>query len=225
MKHKQSIFTVLLVTFTAVIFVLNAYPYINLNGAGSGYGEGGDDDSTGIQSVDYQSIEYYIQAGGTYYLEANSQVQTLLKLVEQQDIHGVNYFEMQFVVNRALYNMQMAKQTYEQLIRKAENTPYNENFLAQLREFDYDSFMQKNSLNPVLFDLVRQYLQNGDITGMFKRTYADVTVMIDLLVNIRDSVYQYGLPGISLFRQLNEKQALSSVFGSYTARVFSEINP
>jgi hypothetical protein len=224
MKHKQSIFTVLLVTFTAVIFVLNVYPFIKHNGAGGGYGGGGDDGSTGIQSIDYQSIEYYIQAAGTYYLEANSHLQTLLKLVEQQEIHGVNYFEMQFVVNRALYNMQMAKQTYEQLIRKAEATPYNENFLAQLREFDYDSFMQKNSLNPVLFDLVRQYLQNGDITGMFKRTYADVTVMIDLLVNIRDSVYQYGLPGISLFRQLNEKQALTSVFGSYTARVFSEIH-
>ena len=225
MKHKQTIFTVLLVTFTAVIFVLNAHPFIKHNGAGGGYGDGGDDGSTGIQSVDYQSIEYYIQSGGTYYLEANSQVQTLLKLVEQQEIHGVNYFEMQLKVNRAFYYMQMAKQTYEQLIRKAETTPYNENFLAQLRDFDYDSFMQKNSLNPILFDLVRQYLQNGDITGMFKRTYADVTVMIDLLVNIRDSVYQYGLPGISLFRQLNERQALSSVFGSYAARVFSEIHP
>jgi hypothetical protein len=30
--------------------------------------------------------------------------------------------------------------------------------------------------------------------------------------------------GISLFRPLKEKQALSSVFGSYAARVFDSIN-
>jgi len=30
--------------------------------------------------------------------------------------------------------------------------------------------------------------------------------------------------GISLFRQLNETQALSPVFGSYVARVFDIIN-
>jgi hypothetical protein len=224
MKHRQSIFMVLLVTFTAVIFAVNAYPFIFANGAGGGYGGNGDEGSTGIQSVDYQSIEYYIQAAGTYYLEANSNIQTILKLVEQQEIRGVNYFEMQMVVNRALYYMQMAKQTYWKLILEAEATPYNETALAKLRDFDYESFMEKNSFNPVLFDLVRQYLQNGDITGMFKRTYADVSVMIDLLVNIRDTVSQYRLPSISLFRQLNERQALASVFGSYAARVFSEIN-
>ena len=145
MKHKQSIFLVLLVAFTAVIFTVNAYPFIKHNGAGGGY-DSGDDDSAGIQSVDYQSIEYYIQAAGTYYLEANSRLQTILKLVEQQEIRGFNYFEMQFVVSGALYYMQLAKQTYGKLIREAEATPYNETVLAQLRDFDYESFMEKNSL-------------------------------------------------------------------------------
>jgi hypothetical protein len=84
--------------------------------------------------------------------------------------------------------------------------------------------MEKNGFNPVLFDLVRHYLQNGDITGMFKRTYADLTGMIDILNKIRESVSRYGLPGISLFRQLNEKQALASVFGSYAAGLFDRIN-
>jgi hypothetical protein len=131
---------------------------------------------------------------------------------------------MQLVVDRAHNYMQMAKDTYERLIRKAEATPYNETVLAKLRDFDYESFMEKNGFNPVLFDLVRHYLKNGDITGMFKRTYSDLTVMIDILNKIRESVSQYGLPEISLFRQLNEKQALASVFGSYAARIFSEIH-
>jgi len=223
MKHKHQIFLVLLVAFTAIIFTVNVYPFINFNGAGGGYGSGGQGESPGIQSMEYQSIEYYIQAAGTYYLEANSHVQTLLKLVEQQDLQGINYISMQLVVKWALEDMQMAKDTYAQLIRKAEATPYNETVLVKLRDFDYDSFMEKNGLNPVLFGLVRQYLQNGDITGMFKCAYVDVTAMIDILVKIRDTVSQYRLPGISLFRQLNEKQALSSVFGSYAARVFTEI--
>jgi hypothetical protein len=224
MKHKHQIFMVLMVTFTAFLFVLNVYPFINHNGAGGGYDGSGEGVSPGIQAVENQSIEYYIMAAGTYYLEANTRVQTLLKLVEQQEIQGINYFEMQLVVNRALNYVQMAKDTYAQLIRRAEATPYNETFLAKLRDFDYGSFMVKNSLNPVLFELVRLYLQNGDITGMFKRTYSDVTGMIELLVKIRESVSQYLLPDISLFRQLNENQAISSIFGSYAARVFSEIH-
>jgi hypothetical protein len=215
---------VLMVSFTAIIFVLNVYPFIYLNGAGSGYGSGGEGESPGIQAIEDQSIEYYIMVAGTYYLEANTQVQILLKLVEQQEIQGVNYTEVQLVVNRAHNYMQMAKETYERLIRKAEATPYNETVLAELRDFDYDSFMEKNGFNPVLFDLVRQHLQNGDITGMFKRTCSDVTGMIDVLNKIRENVSQYRLPEISIFRQLNEKQALASVFGSYAARVFSEIH-
>ena len=222
MKHKHQIFLVLLVAFTAIILVVNVYPFINHNGAGGGYG-GGEGESPGIQSVEYRSIEYYIQAAGTYYLEAISHIQTLLKLVEQQDLQGIYYGAMQSEVKRALYDMQMAKDTYAQLIRKAEATPYNETVLVKLKDFDYESFMEKNGLNPFLFGLVRYYLQNGDITGMFKCTYNDVIVMIDILVIIRDIVSQYRLPEISLFRQLNEKQALSSVFGSYAARVFSEI--
>jgi len=223
MKHKHQIFMVLMVIFTAILFVLNAYPFINHNGAGGGYEGSGEGGSPGIQAVENQSIEYYIMAAGTYYLESSTQVQILLKLVEQQDIQGINYTEMQSVVNRALDYMQMAKDTYEQLIHKAEATPYNEAFSAKLRDFDYKSFMGKNGLNPILFDLVRLYLQNGDITGMFKRTYADVTGMVELLIKIRETVSQNLMPDISLFRQLNEKQALSSIFGSYAARVFSEI--
>lgn len=223
MKHKHQIFMVLMVIFTAFLFVLNVYPFIFANGAGGGYEGSSEGGSPGIQAVADQSVEYYIMTAGTYYLESSTQVQTLLKLVEQQDIQGINYTEMQSVVNRALNDMQMAKDTYEQLIRKAEATPYNEAFSAKLKNFDYESFAVKNSLNPNLFDLVRLYLQNGDITGMFKRTYADVTNMIDILYKIRESVSQNLMPDIGLFRQLNEKQALSSVFGSYAARVFSEI--
>lgn len=224
MKQKHFIFMVLLVSFIAIIFVLNVYPFICLNGAGSGYNGCGEGDTPGIQGTENQSIEYYIMAAGTYYLEANSHVQFLLKLVEQQEIQGINYSEIQLVVNRAHNYMQMAKETYERVIRKAEATPYNETFLAKLRDFEYESFLEKNGFNPVLFDLVRQYLQNGDITSMFKHTYSDMTGMIDMLYKIRENVSQYRLPEISIFRQLNERQALASVFGSYAARVFSEIH-
>lgn len=224
MKHRHFISMVLFISITVIIFELHVYPFINLNGAGGGYDGGGEGESPGIQSGQYQTIEYYIQAGSSYYLEANSHVQTLLKMVEQQEIQGINYTEMQVVVHRALNYMQMAKEIYERLICKAEATPYNETVLSKLRDFDYESFVQNNGFNPILFDLVRHYLQNGDITGMFKRTCSDVRGMIELINITREAVSQYRLPEISIFRQLNEMQALSSVFGSYAARVFSEIH-
>ncbi len=226
MKQKKQVPVMLLVLFTLIVLGVNNYPFIKHNGAGSGYGGGGEGTGEGssIKSSECHSIEYYIMKGGTYYLEANSHIQALLKLVEQKELYGIDYYRVQLEVYYASINMQRAKQTYERLIDAAESTPYNPVFQARLSAFDYDTFGQEMGFNPVLFDLVRQHLQNGDITGLFKRTYTDMTVMIDLLNRIRDSVYQYRVPLISIFRQLNEQQALTSVFGSYAAGVFQEIN-
>jgi hypothetical protein len=226
MKPKQKFSVILLVIFSLMVLEVNGHPYINHNGAGGGYGGSAEAYSYGlsIQALDNNSIEYYIMKAGTYYLEANSHIQSLLKLVEQQELYGIDYFRMQLEVYFALNNMKQAKENYRLLIDTAESTPYNEVFLAKLRDFDYDAFEQANEFNAILFSLVRRHLQNGDITGLFKVTYADIIGMIEKLTIIRDSVNQFCLPDISVFRHLNENQALSSIFGSYAACIFQQIN-
>jgi hypothetical protein len=102
-------------------------------------------------------------------------------------------------------------------------TPYNEAVLALLKGFDYDAYMMENGLNKVLFDIVCQHLQSGDITGIFKITRTNYTKIIQLLEAVKKEVYNNKMPGLSIFRQLNENVDNTSTIGSYTARVFSAI--
>lgn len=222
MKHKNFISMVLTVICNLILIGMNAYPFINNNGAGSGYGDGDGSDEVSICSYG-SPIDFYIVQGAGYFLEANLDIQSLLRQVELQDLKGVNYNEMQAVLNSAMENMNNAKQTYELLIQTALRTPYNQSVIDILKDFDYESFSKENGLNGTIFDKVRGFLQKGDITGVFKYTYSRCLEIIGLLDTIKQDVYGYRLPGLSIFWQLNERTADVSLFGSYVARIFAGI--
>jgi hypothetical protein len=216
MNRKHLILMIFTGLCTLLIIGMNAYPFINNNGAGGGYDGGG-----GGGIVKYSdTIEDYIVKGGGYFLKADSDIKIILRMVELQDLQGIDYREMQTVVNSALENMNNAKQTYEALIQKAGITPYNQAVIDILKNFDYGTFRKENGLNSVIFSRVRSFLQMGDITGIFKHTYSRYLEIIVLLDLIKQSVYRYRLPGLSIFWRLNEKSAFTALFGSYVARVF-----
>jgi hypothetical protein len=114
--------------------------------------------------------------------------------------------------------------TYEQLIQLAESTPYNREFISKLKGFDYQSFMEKNGLNAVVFNKVREYLEKGDITGSFKHTYSNLCALEDLLTAIKNGTAVNRAPELSLLWKLNETCAETSLFGSYAARIFHAIH-
>jgi hypothetical protein len=223
MIQKKLILKSLLVTIVTAFLCMNIYAYICGNGAGGGYGGAGE--SSGGSSICSQDndIEYFIMLGAGHYLDAKTDIQQLLKAVEWQDIRGVNYFEMRVLVDSALYHMKNAGYIYEILIGTAESTPYNEEVQALLKGFDYDAYMLENGLNKGLFDIVRQHLQVGDITGIFKRTHSNYLKIMQLLEAVKKEVYNNRMPGLTIFWQLNETLDNTSTIGSYTARVFAEI--
>jgi hypothetical protein len=205
----------------------NLYPCINCNGAGGGYDDGSstsESTSTGRGEINSISIEDYIVAGGGYYLKANSEIQTLLRMVEFQEIEGLDYKEFEKVLDRAIGNIHAAIFTYYQLIYKAEVTPYNENVLNKLSQFDYPAFMEKNRLNPYIFKEVEDYLKHGNITGVFRRTYFSFIDIANRLYVIDAWISRGSLPDITVFRELNEISAGVSTFGSYVARSFHALN-
>jgi len=220
MNRKHLFLMVLTGICTLIIIGMNAYPFICCNGAGGGYEGGG-----GLSIIgDSDTIEDYIVKGAGYFLKADSDIQILLSMVELQDLNGIDYREMQTVVNIALENMNNARQTYEALIQKAGITPYNQSVIAILKNFDYETFRKENGLNSVIFYKVRSFLQMGDITGVFKYTHSRYLEIIELLVIIKQSVSSYRLPELAIFWRLNENTAYISFFGSYVARVFYEID-
>jgi len=224
MKQKKLTLKALLVIIITAFLCMNVYSYIKNNGAGGGYEGGGE--SNGEPSICSQNndIEYFIMLGAGHYLDAKTDIQQLLKAVEWQEIQGVNYNDMQGLVDSALYHMKNAGYTYEILIGTAEVTPYNEVVQALLKGFDYDAYMLENDLNKSLLDIVRHHLQAGDITGIFKRTYTGYTKIIQLLEAVKKDLYNDKMPGLSVFWQLNETLDNTSTIGSYAARVFKEIN-
>jgi hypothetical protein len=210
---------VLIGTFIIMMFSMNISTRILLNGSGEGYTSG--DDENGI--INTLSIETYVIQGAGYFLEANSCIQSILNRVELQDLNVIDYNELDQLVNRALENITLAGKEYKNLIQLAEVTPYSQEFIIQLKAFDYRSFMTEMGLNGVVFGKVREYLEKGDITGTFKHTFKNLILIRALLISIKSYIYYGQLPELSILWKLNETCAELSLFGSYAARIFNKI--
>ncbi len=189
------------------------------NHGGSAY----DEADGGSASTISNSIEDHIVRGARYYYKANSNVQRLLEIFEAQDVEGIDPDVVNGWLEGALENMSNAVETYGQLIGKAETTPYNSAFVAELMEIDYDDFAFKNGLNAVVIKELEGYLKQGDVTGVFKKIHARLLKLQNTLILIKIESGQNRIPGTSVFWKLNEKFSESSLFGSYAARVFKSV--
>ena len=216
-------------TFILMMVNMNAFPYIYHNGSGGGYEEEGDNSiaTTHISFINtyecINTIDNFIIIGAGYYLKGNSHIQKFLNLVETHDLKYIDYNEVNQLVNIALENISLARETYYSLIKLAEMTPYKQEIILKLKGFDYESFMVNMELNVVVFNKLRGYLERGDITGTFKHTYSSQGVIEDLLKEIKNGIEFNRIPELSLLWKLNESCAESSLFGSYAARIFHAI--
>jgi hypothetical protein len=213
--------TVFYLVFGAAILLtahFNAFSLICHNGSGSGFGSPGE--SAGLTNP----VEALIMEGAGYYLQANIYIQLLLNRVELQDINGIDNAELVQLVDNALENITLARHTYLRLIKTAGSTPYNQTVINRLKHFAYDNFMMENGLNKVTFKELASYLSRGDITGTFKRSYRGICMIHRLLTSIKMSLSVNRPPGMHVYWKLNETCANTTLFGSYSARVFNEIN-
>ena len=216
---KKSVFKTAAIVFISFILNVNlSYGRVWHNGAGSSYSDSGEE-----RAISSNTIETYLIEAGGFYLNANSSVQELLALVELQDTRGVDYTELKNVLTDAAGNIEKAIETYENLINTAEITPYNEPVLNKLKAFDYKGFMVENALNSVIFTRVEDFLKKGDITGLFKKVRGNLKEIDGMLKTIHEKVSLNEMPQISALWSLNEKFSNLSLFGSYTARVFSAV--
>jgi hypothetical protein len=222
---KSSIFAKILIV-CIFIFILNsntAFGCIWQNGAGGGYGGGsGGEGGDGTSAIN-NTIEYYITLGAGHYLKANSNFQEFLTMVEMRDIRGIDFTAMQNSAGSALENLENSEFIYMLLVNQAEATPYNETVINRLKDFDYQSFMMENDLNPVVFAEVEGFLQKGDITGLLKKVHADLVKIVEMLKPVNEELALNRVPQLPVIWRINETFSHMSLFGSYTARVFSEV--
>jgi hypothetical protein len=210
---------IIAVALGVMVLTLNVYSLVCSNGSGQGY-EGVGKSAIGISSP----IETYVIQGAGYFLNAGSAVYQLLTMVELQESQGLDINAMEKVSDSAIANIDKAIETYELLIKTAEATPYNDEIQAELKSFDYEAFAKVYSLNGAVFVEVAMFLKKGDITGLYKRTYTRLKEIAGLLQTIKYDVSRDQLPLIDSFRRLNNAFAETSLFGSYTAQVFTALN-
>ncbi|MDQ1354469.1 MAG: hypothetical protein QG657_4778, partial [Acidobacteriota bacterium] len=106
-KIKTQVYLKWVIALIFLVFNFNLYSYIWLNGGVRGYEPGGES-ITGINS-----IESYIINGADSYLAAKLDIETLLRLIEMKDIQGLEYKELNSVVDSANANMKSAIWAYE----------------------------------------------------------------------------------------------------------------
>jgi hypothetical protein len=201
--------------FLAYAFSMSAFACICANGAGDGYIP----EKTNGTNV----IETYVIEGAGYFLNANSSILLLLNKVEMAELKGADYSEFRTILDDAVYNMKEAKLTYDNLIKTAEATPYNQNVITILKTFNYDAFAENNGLNSLIFKVVENHLGSGDITGSFKKINTKFTKIIDMLAAMSETISSNQTPDISALWKLNQESSQTLLFGQYIAQVFYEL--
>ncbi|MCX6579804.1 MAG: hypothetical protein NT166_06430 [Candidatus Aminicenantes bacterium] len=215
---KKYVLFIVYIGLLILLMDVNAYSYIKSNGAGRGYEGSGDS----VESINV-SIEPLIIQGAGYYFAASSNIATLLKLVELRDVQGLDFNVLNNEIDNAIGNMKNAIQTYENLVKEAEVTPYNETVQTKLKNFKYEAYMISNGLNKDVFDEVKNFLSIGDITGSLKKTHKDFKIIFELLLTIKSESSLTRVADLSIFWRLKEKCSESDLFGGYVSRIFSAI--
>jgi hypothetical protein len=224
MKHTKNHLVSILITFFIIIFgATHVSSIICANGSGGGYSEiiGEEASDAGIGNI---MIEMHVIEGAKYFLSANSNIMTFLNRVENSEFAGMDFNEASQLLDRAFLNMQYAVSVYECLIYMAEKTPYNEEVIAQLADFDYNGFMLENRLNSAILEETAEYLQNGDITGTYKHIHSRFKTILEIITSLQADISAGKVPSIPVCWQLGETCSQTLLFGGYLSRVFYSLD-
>lgn len=169
------------------------------------------------------SIGQLIIEGAGYFLASHADSQTLLNKLELSEINGVNYPEVQGILNSAIANMENACATFKSLIQLAKETPYDQTVIDKLRKFDYQGFMKTNNLVGDIFIKVQGFLAKGDVTGAYIELKASKDAIIAQLYVIKDALDSNLFPDTNLLYRVNQAYSETMLFGQYVAQVFKNL--
>ena len=177
----------------------------------------------GISSIRSITLAQLIADGGSQFFKSAGHIEQFFSLVESSEVTGPDYKGMQKNLNAAIFYLEQAGNTYLQLKNQAAVTPYNQEVISKLLNFDYDSFQQENGFFPVIFAKVKGFLAVGDVTGIYNEFYLYTGDILDLLYLLKKDIDAGIFPDISIAWSINQKYSEIKIFGQYVARVFYSI--
>jgi hypothetical protein len=168
-------------------------------------------------------LEQLIITGAGYFIQSDSDYQLFLKTIEMAGIYGVNNEDLANKIDNAVKNMELANETYYQILQTSNLLEYNPTVLEKLKYFDYGFYQYVNRLNPAIFKQVERLLKAGDVRGCYQRFYTATNEILARLRGIKTRVDNVSLPKIPDCWRLNQLYLEMALFGQYTAEVFMDI--
>jgi hypothetical protein len=169
------------------------------------------------------SLDNYIIDGAGYFLEAYSNTLLLMKKIEWNSKESLKTDEVKLLVEKALKNMELAREAYANLTRTADNTPYNPGVIEKLKDFDYDAFQKDNGLNPRVFSAVKSYLVNGEIRKIYYDFSSTIEEIIGLVKQVKRQIDAGNFTPVKEIWKLNGLFSESLLFGQYVSQVLYDI--
>lgn len=168
-------------------------------------------------------ISTLVILGAGHFLKSHSDFQLFLNKYELSELQGVNYEELQGILNNCISSIENAIDTYLNLKTIALATHYNQSFIEALKDFDFDGFQVGLNLNPLVFQEVKCFLGNGDVNGAINAIYIKLLDILDGLYNLNHDIDKNNLPPISKVWELSHLYSNSLSFGQYISRIFYSI--
>jgi hypothetical protein len=111
----------------------------------------------GASSIRSITLRQLIADGGSHFFKSSGHINQFFNLVESSEVTGPDYKGLQKTINGAIFYLEQARDTYLQLKNQASVTPYNQEVISELLNFDYDSFQLRNGLFTLIFEKVKDY--------------------------------------------------------------------
>jgi hypothetical protein len=211
------LFKLFVVLAVMLLFSLHIFPYVFGNGSGQVFSEG--DGERTVVGTGNVVIESLVVDGAGYFINANSVIQAILNRFELSDKNGVDFTELNELIDCASFNMQNALEVYQGLLQEASSTPYNPTIVEKLSSFDFASFLIENNLNESTYNKAKSYLCRSDITGIYKEISKNFVIISSILNSIRAETAQNRLPKLQSFWKLNDITIQTLAFGQYVSQI------
>ncbi|NIM18186.1 MAG: hypothetical protein GTO45_39800 [Candidatus Aminicenantes bacterium] len=168
-------------------------------------------------------IQNYIVHGAGYFLDSYANTLLFMKKTELSGCQGTSYEELGKLLDNALESMKMAIETYTNLKQAADHTPYNPIVIDALKSYNYTSLQETSGLDAAVFSVVKMYLVNGDIRGVYGKMLSDTNKILSLLTTVKASIDEGRFPELTDVWNLNQAFSRTLLFGQYVAQVFNDL--
>ncbi len=223
---KRILTITILAAFIVFASSINLFPFVVANESCKAFPRGCESggELAGLEGLKSGvTIGSLIAEGGTFFLKSISDFDLFLSLVESSELSGPDYNSLQAAINSAINNMEQARTTYLQLKNLADVTPYDQEIISSLIEFNYTAFQLERGLIPSIFEKVKTYLANGDVRGIYHEFYKNTGKILDLFYAVKKDVDKGNFPNLSTLWRVNQMISESKIFSQQVAQVFYKI--